>query len=227
MAMATRNPVAGSGYSYLCYDLCSYFDPAKERHMRCQAFIALLLTMGAVCLQAESLAEIAARNKESRKAGDQKVYTEKDLRDARGDKASLSIAQTRDATSADESSNNERSTGSRSFSSEAASNGVSDLDRLKAKIKTWRQRYAPVALEVEKLENEIKELEEEVSRTTTPVELAPFGEPRDNSPLILKAQRARERLPGARRELERARRRLAMIEENARKDGVSPSQLSR
>jgi predicted RNase H-like nuclease (RuvC/YqgF family) len=187
--------------------------------MRYQAFILLSIAsvVGNCCLHAESLAEIAAKQKKSRKAGERKVFTEKDLQEARGATASLNVAQP-----------SEESPASATFSaSDTAGQGDSDMDKLNAKIEAWRRRYAPVESEIARLEKEIKELEEEVSRTTTPVEFIPFGRQSEHSPIKLKAERARERLPVARRELAQARKRLDAIEESARKEGVSSGQLSR
>jgi hypothetical protein len=111
-------------------------------------------------------------------------------------------------------------------SSESGSSGAtsepSGMDLLQSKIETWRARYRPVKSNVDSLEREIADLEARASKIAgIATDKSSYRDPK----LRTDAERTMERLPRAREQLSRARQQLSQIEDGARRDGVSTSQL--
>jgi hypothetical protein len=107
-------------------------------------------------------------------------------------------------------------------SSSGRASGPSSMEQLQSKIAMWRARYRPVKSSADALEREVAELEAKESRIL--VIVTDTTTPRDPN-IRTDAERTVERLPRARKELAAARQELITIEEGARRDGVSASQL--
>ena len=102
------------------------------------------------------------------------------------------------------------------------SSGPSSMEQLQSKIAKWRARSRPVKLSVDALDREVAELEAKESRIL--VIVTDTTTPRDPN-IRTDAERTVERHPRARKELAAARQELLTVEEGARRDGVSASQL--
>ena len=182
---------------------------------------------------AQSLGEAAQKEKKRRESAakaPKKVYGDDDLGRYEPQRTNEGGAQSRPAVSGEGTPSEGAGPGGALAQAVPGKDPQepSDMDKLKAKIERWRSRYRPLKSRVEALEKKIADLEKQEREARAVLELRP-GDPGyvGGGPPFPKSrsQLIQERLSQARFELAWAKKELAQIEEDARKDGVPAAQL--
>lgn len=184
---------------------------------------------------AQSLGEVAEKEK-ARRAKNQergkkvRTLTADDLRSGGQAGGTFNVMEPATAAPAQANAGQQPGTvfGSAADAPSPQEGGSPAMAQLKSKNEFWRGRYAPVKASADRLEREVRDLEEKASRIGAVIRLHPgwngLSVPEDPH-VKTEAEVIRQRLPRARSELALAKKQLGEIEEAARKDGVASGQL--
>jgi hypothetical protein len=174
--------------------------------------------------QTPSLAEIAKKEQERRKTtkAPSKVLTNDDLKPAPPPATPPPAAAGTDASSA-QTENRKSDVAASAASSEDSSAKAKDAADPKADENTWRSRITMARDELRRNEVFAEALQSRINALTT--DFAARDNPIERAQIADERQKALAELDRVKTEVENSRKRIADIEEEARKAGVPPGWL--